>query len=1105
MSQSYPVRQLAELCAAHPLESKILFVPDMRAGYDLTTALARTKGWANLRVTTPILLAAEQQEPGMAARGLRRLHRAGGRRLVDALLTAWPSSERRYFQHIVNTGAAAGLAESIHATFDALRLAKVLPEHLRQWSTGDKGSDLATLFERYVAALAQNSLWDDAALLTAALDDSSEHAPGEIVWAILDETELPQLTTDFVQQQTGNQLWRLGRHSYGVPPPPQSAASRFRGAKIPGGAAAPPVSVTPRRSAPRPKPKSRRPPTDVIQGDLFLDPLRAGDPQQPPPELYSFGDTPTSPPESVEVSPGGRLLTGGLTPEDADAVRLQQVIGLETEVRFVLRDVLAAGLAFDDVEIAYTTQTPYQSLLYDAVERWDLPADFAGGIPTSRTRPGRGLTAFLGWIAQGLDGTTLAGLLRSGEICWSDTEVSDTKVTDTEATPGMVARGLLQGRAAQGKGQILAALDRLDTNSTSHNLGWVAAAHRHLGTLFECIPDGDGADDLVAGVVTFLQRQDLSGTTERDMRDRDVRGRLVTDLQSLCGLPAASVSRSAQAQRLLDLVQRHTSEASPAQPGSLRLAGLPDAGYAGRRHLYILGLDESHFPGLMGQDPILLDEERRAISPSLQLETHRAGSAAFQLIRLLGTAPGRVTLVASRLHLADGREPYPTPLFEQASRQLQREPAWSGPVPEVNDGVVDDLEALLAHRTDPAVVAALARLYPDTASGLRVMGARAQAAPTRFSGWIAQQDVEALDLSGTRTLSSRMLETLAVCPRRYLLRDVLGVVPPRMPEYDPRRWLHPLEMGNLLHGLFLDFMREIRQRGERPGAGHETRRQELVKAAIAAERQRVPVTLEAGYRNDCRRIERASRIFLAAEAQRLAADPALEPAGFELEFGFGDGAPVEVRLSHEVSFRLRGRIDRVDGVRDASGKTTAYEIWDYKTGSTFNYDAANLAQGGRTLQWALYAYALPYIVQDEGHVRLSGYFFASDRGAGQRFSDAPPARHELAAVLKPLFDLARQGFFPALHKGDAKGGGPCRFCDYRRICANEARGVDEIEDLYTAATQLSALVEGWAETVTTQRSGSRQSLESAFADLGLVPTDVAPQEVVRSVRDWIDA
>ena len=35
-------------------------------------------------------------------------------------------------------------------------------------------------------------------------------------------------------------------------------------------------------------------------------------------------------------------------------MRLVQVIGLETEIRFVLRDVLERGLPLDDVEIAYT-------------------------------------------------------------------------------------------------------------------------------------------------------------------------------------------------------------------------------------------------------------------------------------------------------------------------------------------------------------------------------------------------------------------------------------------------------------------------------------------------------------------------------------------------------------------------------------------------------------------------------------------------------------------------------------------------------------------------------------------------------------------------------
>ena len=132
-------------------------------------------------------------------------------------------------------------------------------------------------------------------------------------------------------------------------------------------------------------------------------------------------------------------------------MRLVQVIGLETEIRFVLRDVLERGLPLDDVEIAYTAATPYQGLLFDAVERWDLPADFAAGVPTSLTRPGRWLAAFLGWVADDLDVAVLAKHLRAGEFFWTEKSVS----------PGAVVRWLLQGHAGAGREQTLAALDRL--------------------------------------------------------------------------------------------------------------------------------------------------------------------------------------------------------------------------------------------------------------------------------------------------------------------------------------------------------------------------------------------------------------------------------------------------------------------------------------------------------------------------------------------------------------------------------------------------------------------------------------------------------------------
>ena len=161
-----------------------------------------------------------------------------------------------------------------------------------------------------------------------------------------------------------------------------------------------------------------------------------------------------------------------------------------------------------------------------------------------------------------------------------------------------------------------------------------------------------------------------------------------------------------------------------------------------------------------------------------------------------------------------------------------------------------------------------------------------------------------------------------------------------------------------------------------------------------------------------------------------------------------------------------------------------------------------LLAGGRNLQWALYSLVLPRLL-GSGKVRRAGYFFASDRGSGQRFSEEPPSAGLLAEILQPLFGLAREGFFPALHKGDKNGGGPCRFCDYRRICAGEARGRQHVDDMTEAAAHVAALVEGWAEAASAGREQSRRALEAQLATLGLEPADIVPSEAVDLASEWM--
>jgi len=76
-----------------------------------------------------------------------------------------------------------------------------------------------------------------------------------------------------------------------------------------------------------------------------------------------------------------------------------------------------------------------------------------------------------------------------------------------------------------------------------------------------------------------------------------------------------------------------------------------------------------------------------------------------------------------------------------------------------------------------------------------------------------------------------------------------------------------------------------------------------------------------------------------------------------------------------------GRIDRID--RSAEHE---YEVWDYKTGSSYGYKEEGYLDRGRQLQHALYAEAAEIILKRDrdkkAKVVRSGYFFPGAKGEG---------------------------------------------------------------------------------------------------------------------------
>lgn len=486
------------------------------------------------------------------------------------------------------------------------------------------------------------------------------------------------------------------------------------------------------------------------------------------------------------------------------------------------------------------------------------------------------------------------------------------------------------------------------------------------------------------------------------------------------------------------------------------LSPLEGAGYTGRKYLYIIGMDEGFFPGKASENPLLGDAERQQLG--LPLQRQRPGEQVWHLSRLLASTEGQLTLVTKRCELQDGRELSPAPLIQRLAEH--------GILAEIPLVLVDPEKALDQGEARLAICLGVGgteeaqRIFPWLAEGEHACLEREQSELNRFSGWLGRPTPE-LSINGGRQLrSASSLEALMRCPYSYFLRYVLGLEAPPDREEDPSRWLNPAQLGSALHSLFCRFMSALRDQGEHPSLEkHSQVMEEMLRELVAELKERNPVRQESAFRADLRRLERSARIFLKVESRNRHT----EKVDFELSFGLGGegdshfGEGVVLDLSDQLQLRLQGRIDRVDRQGEA------YEIWDYKTGSSIPYEGEDLLRGGIHLQWVLYAYAMEQVLRHrerEGEVTSSGYFFVGAREHGRRLSAPPPKAALLARCMAPVVDLVEQGGFFHLQKEKQ-----CTYCDFAALCAGEERLPTDLdpETALPGQPEIAALLRQWAD------------------------------------------
>ncbi len=999
------VRQVGAVLDRHRSARVAVFVPRPQLGTALQQAVVRVRGsTAGLTVTTLEQYAEDLAALSLRAEGQSRLE-AGPQFFLTATAIETLSEDLR--TALIGDQPLSGMIAPLARTFATLREHRVSPETYRQRAaTSARQQAQATAFSRYEDLLGEHNRFDTAHLFERArtLIQENRIDCSATVAAILGEVSLTAVERRFVdhlRQGAGVEpgLYRIGPHhgasSGGPDPPSRSAAAQFQDAPIPD-------------------------------------------------------------PDSATPSPLGRvaLVSGAtLTEEEATAHHFWTATGTRREVQAVFEDILEHDRPLDTVEIAYTSPDPYLPLIDTLAERYNIPVSVSGGRSIDATRPGQALRGFFDWIADGCPIPDLISLLRSGLLHLEEPLGDDhpNNILDSSRAATLLAETRYPDSCRKYTTTFAAWASRIESEAdeiaASVDAPWAAASQRPLrekkaavetlGAVVEdllaCAQMNDRSavsrTDLATGAERFLETYgptpEPTGPEEERTPDEAARNRLIERLRAV---PDQGTTLSLPARQLASRMTTWMGlspyvRAQRPQPGRAHVIPLESTGFADRDHLYVVGLDAASTSAAVPDDPLLADEERQALSDdtrSLPLRSAQADAEAWRTRRALGRHDGPITLSASTYDLSEGEDLFEAPLFLRLKEAAQaaRGTANDEDDPRIRHHALAPTDSTLlsdldrwTSRTPPtadALEEAFSAHFPWIQHGLAAGHARGTDSYTTHDGLLSSRSYPGLDpFSGHRPVSAGQLETYAQAPYAYFLQYVLDVDPLDEPALDDVAWLDALGRGAVLHETFRRFMAGLNRR---PTPDDNDHLRDAFDDVLDEKRDDLPPPSEVVFASTRRQLWNDALLFLRTEAARTDDH---DPHEVELGFGYPPhrrqendyAAPPTLNLGGDLSFSLRGRIDRVDQFPDGS-----FGIWDYKTGSSRNYDETDLL-GDFHLQWALYAYAFEAL--GNAPVSKAGYFFTSTGEMGKRIAADPSAhRRAVARILEQVSAGITAGAFP---------------------------------------------------------------------------------------------
>lgn len=617
-----------------------------------------------------------------------------------------------------------------------------------------------------------------------------------------------------------------------------------------------------------------------------------------------------------------------------ESIEFFKSYGCYAEAKAILRYVIINEIPLDKVCIVAVNEASYMNLFLHLLEKYcedvdvqDVPITIGGGIPVSQAGPARLLMAILRWISDGNRAKDFVGLFTAGAMRIEQPE-EDIHIGRMSLI-NIIKNSDLKWQRNTYIPALEKYAERLNTNSSRlYSVNWLISFLKN--TLFEYIPESDSLNQIDASAMAnglkMVLKKIVRVTSPMDSMGLKA---VIEELDSII------VNKRISPSEFCEIMEKRLKErrimAESPHPGKLHLQQYNCAEWVQREYTFLIGCDYDSFPSTTAEDPILLDSERWE---SLPKSTDTTNYNMDDMVRFISSVKGRLIVSFPYYDTENYRDLYPgliySTLSDIANVSLENIPSEDMIISDYKNAIDEEDVVIL----DSTKIDATKTIGTEEVKDVVLQGG------------------DGLDVRNKdEMLSASSIQVFLQCRYRYYLQYIVKLKQFSDVKTDILGWMSHLQIGNLYHEIFEQFISEAIKDNEL--IKHEDNAVKLILkiAEDTINRYENELPVASRLHTEKQKQEILDNVKMFAENEVLANDGYV-PVSVEYEFGGAEGLRIILPNKGHV---VKGFIDRLD----YNKSTDSYRIIDYKTGSTYGYDIVELeGLNDKKIQPVLYYLAL---------------------------------------------------------------------------------------------------------------------------------------------------